>query len=275
MTESQTSFSLEEENAIVDYLTTLYRGVFTPEAIRTHLDAHVGYAFADYALAVTAPYLPRKAKVLDLGCGFGSYVIRAREAGLDAVGVELAEFEIKCAKRRLKRLRPADNAAEVFTTQDATRMERTGGTFDAVTLWNVLEHIDDAAALLRSVDRLLKPGGQVFIVCPNYEATRDEAHYHVPWNADLSRDRGKAVDYLRSLGRDPAFFETSIYCRTNREVIGILEKLGYTLFELSPRRPISYHPRHLVSILRQWKAVQNARSDFKHSVEVAAVKAFA
>ena len=275
MIQSQTSFLPEEENAIVDYLTTLYRGVFTPEAIRMHLNSHVGYDFADYALAVTAPHLPQEAKVLDLGCGFGSYVIRAREAGLDAVGVELSAFEIEYAKRRLQRLRPSENADEIFKAADATRIEPTGGTFDAVTLWNVLEHIDDAAAILRSVDRLLKPGGQVFIVCPNYEATRDEAHYHVPWNADLSRDRGKAADYLRSLGRDPSFFENSIYCRTNREVIGILEKLGYTLFELSPRRPISYRPRHLVSILRQWKAVQNARSDFKHSVEVVAVKACA
>lgn len=273
MTQSQTSFLPEEENTIVDYLTTLYRGVFTPQAIRTHLDSHVGYAFADYALAVTAPHLPQRAKVLDLGCGFGSYVIRAREAGLDAVGVELSAFEIEFAKRRLQRLRPAENADEIFTVSDATRMERTAGTFDAVTLWNVLEHIQDAAGILHSIDRLLKPGGQIFVVCPNYEANRDEAHYHVPWNADLSRDRGKAVDYLRSLGRDPAFFETSIYCRTNREVIGILEKLGYALFELSPRRPISYRPRHLITILRQWKAVQNARSDLKHSVEIAAVKA--
>ncbi|QWG25098.1 class I SAM-dependent methyltransferase [Bradyrhizobium sediminis] len=273
MTSQLPAFLENEAPGLVAYLTRLYQGTFTAEAIRTHLDAHVGYGFADYAVAVSAPHLPAAAKVLDLGCGFGSYVLRAREAGLDAVGIELAAFEIEFARARLRRLRPQDDADKVFRVGDATELGFVPGSFDAVTLWNVLEHIDDAAALLRSVDRLLKPGGQIFIVCPNYDATRDEAHYHVPWNADLSRDRGKAVDYLRSLGRDPAFFETSIYCRSNREVIGILENLGYAVFELSPRRPISCRLRYLVTILRQWKAVQNARSNLKHSVEIAAVKA--
>jgi MPBQ/MSBQ methyltransferase len=136
----------------------------------------------------------------------------------------------------------------------------------------VLEHIADAAALLGSVDRLLKPGGQIFIICPNYDATRDEAHYHVPWNAQLSRDRAGAIAYLRSLGRDPTYYQTSIYCRTNAEVIGILETLGYDLLELSGRRPMSYRMRHMAPILRQWPAIRRARSDLKHSVEIAAFK---
>ena len=272
MSLQQPAFLPGEESGLVDYLTQLYQGVFRAEAIRTHLDNHVGYDFADYAVAVSAPHLPSSAKVLDLGCGFGSYVIRAREAGLDAIGIELATFEVEFAKSRLRRLRPDEDAERIFQLGDATQLGFDPGSFEAVTFWNVLEHIDDAKSMLRSVDRLLKPGGQILIVCPNYDATRDEAHYHVPWNARLSRDRTKAIEYLRALGRNPAFYETSIYCRTNREIIGILEGLGYDLFELSGRRPMSYRMRYFGGIVRDWPAIHNARSNFKHSVEIAAVK---
>ena len=266
------AFLPAEEDGLVAYLTGLYQGAFTEEAIRGHLDNHVGFGFADYAVAVTAPHMPKGARVLDLGCGFGSFVLLARDAGLDAIGIELALFEIAFARTRLQRLRPDDDPDHVFREGDARQLGPDIGPFDAVTLWNVLEHIEDAKALLADVDRLLVPGGQILIVCPNYAASRDEAHYHVPWSAELSRDRDKAIDYLRSLGRDPTYYRTSIFCRTNREVIGILEGLGYRLFELSGRRPMSLSFRSIRPILGDIGVFRSARSDSRHSVEIAAVK---
>src|SRR3546814_4115082 len=56
---------------------------------------------------------------------------------------------------------------------------------------------------------------------------RLEAHYHVPWRAELRHDRDKAAEYLRSLGRDSRYFENSIFCRTNREILGILKRIGF------------------------------------------------
>lgn len=268
----RTAFLPEEENRLVAYLTGLYQGVFTEEAVRSHLVDHVGFGFAEYALAVTAPHLPKEARVLDLGAGFGSYVLLARDAGLDAVGIELASFEVAFARSRLARLRGHDDPAHVFREGDAREIGRSIGPFDAVTLWNVLEHIEDAETLLKDVDRLLAPGGQVFVVCPNYQASRDEAHYHVPWNADLSADREKAIAYLASLGRDPRYYQTSIFCRSHSEIVGILEGLGYDLFELSGRAPMSLGRRTLFPVLRDVPGYFRARSATRHSVEIAAVK---
>lgn len=269
---AEPAFLPEEEDGLVAYLTGLYQGVFTEDAVRSHLADHVGFGFADYALAVTAPHLPKGARVLDLGAGFGSYVQLAREAGLDAIGIELAGFEVAFARERLSRLRPGDDPAHVFREGDARALGRSLGPFDAVTLWNVLEHIEDASSLLGDVDRLLAPGGQVFVVCPNYQASRDEAHYHVPWNADLSADREKAIAYLVSLGRDPGYYRSSIFCRSHREVVGILERLGYDLFELSGRAPMSLGRRTLFPVLRDIPGYLRARSATRHSVEIAAVK---
>ncbi|HRJ69304.1 MAG TPA: class I SAM-dependent methyltransferase [Beijerinckiaceae bacterium] len=265
-------FEDDEADGLVAYLTALYQGVFTPEAIRSHLANHVGFGFADYAVAVTKQALPAGARVLDLGCGFGSYVLAAREAGLDAIGIELAPFEIDFARSRSRRLRPQDDAERVYRVGDATRLAEEAGSFDGVTLWNVLEHIEDAGSLLTAVDALLKPGGQIFIVCPNYDAVRDEAHYHVPWTPELSRDRRAARDYLVSLGRDPAYFESSIHCRTWREVVGLLEGRGYDLFDLSSRRALSLRLGNLRSILADWKGWRALRNPARHSVELAALK---
>lgn len=266
------AYEPEEAEELVGYLTSLYRNAFTTEAIRTHLVNHVGFGFADYAVAVTAPHLPAGARVLDLGAGFGSYVLAAREAGLDAIGIELAPFEVEFARRRSRRLRPQDEADTVYLQGDVRQLALPAGSFDAVTLWNVLEHVEDASALLATVARLLKPGGQVFVLCPNYATERDEAHYHVPWNRDLSEDRGKASDYLRSLGRDPTYYESCIFPRSNREVIGILERLGFALLDLGTRRPMSLRLRNLREIVKDPAGFAALRSDAKHSVEIVGVK---
>lgn len=265
-------YEASEADRLVAYLTGLYQDIFTQEAIRTHLANHVGFGFAEYAVAVTRQALAEGARILDLGCGFGSYVVAAREAGLDAYGIELAPFEIEFAQARSRRLRPQDDADLIYRVGDARQLAEEVGRFDGVTIWNVLEHIEDAKALLASVDDLLKPGGQVFIVCPNYDAERDEAHYHVPWTPELSRDRAKASAYLRSLGRNPAYFENSIHCRTWSEVVQILDTMGYELFDLSSRRPLSLKLRNLKSILSDVAGFRALRNPRRHSVELAGRK---
>lgn len=265
-------FDDEQVEELAAYLVSLYQGVFTPDAIRSHLANHVGFGFADYAVAVTKQALPEGARVLDLGCGFGSYVLAAREAGLDAMGIELAPFEIEFAKNRSRRLRPQDDAGRLYRVGDATRLAEEAVAFDGVTLWNVLEHIEDAAALLKAVDQLVRPGGKIFIVCPNYDAVRDEAHYHVPWTPALSRDRKAASAYLVSLGRDPRYFENAIHCRTWHEVVTILEGLGYTLFDLSSQRPITANWSTLRAVLSDWRGWRALRDPTRHSVELVARK---
>ena len=53
-----------------------------------HFENHCGYAFAEYVVAVLQMSMPLQAKILDIGSGFGSCVLLARQAGYDAFGVE-------------------------------------------------------------------------------------------------------------------------------------------------------------------------------------------
>jgi len=260
------------ENDVREYLLASYDGVFEKEAIDSHLRNHVGFEFADYTTAVISPRLRPGARVLDVGSGFGSVVVSARNVGLDAFGIEIAEFEVEFARERLLQLRPGDDPEEVFLLGDACTLQLEPESLDAVTCWNVLEHIEDWEPLLRAATTYLKPGGLIFILCPNYMAWRTEAHYHVPWKPSFLLPRSKASAYLRGLGRNPAFFESSIFYRTNWEVLGGLKRHGYELLELGTGESRGFHPRNWFRAIRSPFRFAGFYSPWKHSVEVAGRK---
>src|SRR3546814_4939986 len=76
--------------------------------------------------------------------------ITARAAGLDAFGVEIADFEVDFARQRLARVRPGDDPQDVFRLGDATKLDLPPASLDAVAFWNVLEHIESCDAMLEA-----------------------------------------------------------------------------------------------------------------------------
>lgn len=97
-------------------------------------------------------------KLLDVGCGYGFFLELAREAGWEAIGVDLDPRAVAYAKDHLR-----VNAFE----GDLRDLRFPGGSFDLVTLWNVLDYVPDPLDLLEEVHRLLKSGGRIFIRTPN------------------------------------------------------------------------------------------------------------
>src|SRR5918999_2610156 len=96
--------------------------------------------------------LPAGAKVLDVGAGNGLFVAEARAWGLKAAGIELDKGAAAAGRR-------AGLDLEVETA--AERAAREPGTYDAVTLSHVIEHVPDPVGLLRDCARLLRPGGSL------------------------------------------------------------------------------------------------------------------
>lgn len=114
---------------------------YTPEWQATRAKYQSGSARCfDLALARG----PRPASLLDVGCGDGSLVRRAREFGIDAIGVDLAV--------------PDDPA---FRQADLRQPLNLGRTFDWVLCWEVAEHLpaDASGTLAVSLLQHLAPGG--------------------------------------------------------------------------------------------------------------------
>lgn len=227
----------DELSVVRAHLEREYAGVYGPAEIEFHLSAHVGSGFADHACQVIAAATPAGGRVLDVGAGYGSFVMLARERGFDAVGTEIAPFEVEFSRRRVQRDRPDEDPAAVFLDDGIFNPALDPQRFDAVTFWNVLEHIDDINAVLSRAAALLKPGGAIYIICPNYAAWRTEAHYQIAWRPFLSR--AAAVRRIREHGKDPRFFETSVFQRTSWEVMAVLRRHGLTLCDRMNLRPMN------------------------------------
>lgn len=95
-------------------------------------------------------------KLMDLGCGWGHFLLAAKELGYDIYGIEIAKSLHEYCTKDLKL--PVEDV-NLFDMPDQAR-------FDLITMWDVLEHIDAADAFLEKCHTLLKPGGFVFIQVP-------------------------------------------------------------------------------------------------------------
>ena len=112
-----------------------------------------------------------KPRVADLGCGCGM-MLRVLSADYDVVGTDASPQAIAfCAQRGVK--------AVIGLFPNDIPLER--GSWDAVLLLDVLEHLDEDAPSARTAAALLKPGGIMVCTVPAYQwlwSKRDAHHQH-------------------------------------------------------------------------------------------------
>ena len=99
-------------------------------------------------------------KLLDIGCGVGDFLHTAEEKGWECIGVEPSEEAKAIARKRIK--------ANVVDSADLEQM--AGQSFDVITMWHVLEHVDNLKWQVEQLQRLIKPGGRIVIAVPNYKS---------------------------------------------------------------------------------------------------------
>lgn len=99
----------------------------------------------------------RDKRILDIGCGVGAFVRRLREFSPHVYGVDIDAERVVEGGREVPNLGLA--VGEYLPFKD--------GTFDVVLLHEVLEHVTDDRATLAQARRVLAPGGQIVIFCPN------------------------------------------------------------------------------------------------------------
>lgn len=253
--------TVEDRSELENYLRINYAGVFPEETIQRHIEDYVNFGFARQVIEWVTQAVSGVNRLLDIGSGFGSFVFLCRERGIDATGIEIGEFEVDYARRRLKKQRPDDDPLYVYRLGNALHLPFPDTYFDVVTLWNVLEHISDEKRLLKEVYRVLRPGGDVYIISPNYAAFRKEAHYLIPWIPLLPKRLGSW--YIRQFGKNPHFFEKGVFCRTNWGILRALRKTGLqikvgALTSLrekihDPSRIINERKRFLVILVKKYR----------------------
>ena len=123
--------------------------------------------------------VPPPARLLDAGAGRGRFTLTARAAGYDANGIEPSARGLAGA---------ADLGAPV-TRATIAGAPIAPGSVDAVTVWHVLEHLDDPGAALATIHGWLRPRGALLVGVPNLASLQarlgGERWYHL----DVPRHR--------------------------------------------------------------------------------------
>jgi 2-polyprenyl-3-methyl-5-hydroxy-6-metoxy-1,4-benzoquinol methylase len=114
----------------------------------------------------------KKGKLLDVGSGVGSFVNEMKQNDWTVTGLEPDEDARKIAKQ-LYKLDLAD-AKEFY--------QLSPQSFDAITLWHVLEHLHDLTKYVQQLKAVLKENGKIFIAVPNYTSL-DAKIYEEYWAA--------------------------------------------------------------------------------------------
>lgn len=111
-------------------------------------------------------------KLLDIGCGVGDFLHTAEMHGWECIGVEPSEDAKTIAQKRMK--------GTIITSEELEGFP--DGAFDVITMWHVLEHVDDLKWQVAQLQRLVKPFGRVIIALPNYKSF-DGQFYKEHWAA--------------------------------------------------------------------------------------------
>lgn len=110
--------------------------------------------------------------LLDFGCGVGDFLHYAQQKGCEIMGCDMSEDARKFASEKLGKT--------VVTPEEIFALPHS--TFDVITMWHVLEHIDNLKYQTEQLHRLLKDNGRLVIAVPNF-MSYDAQYYKDKWAA--------------------------------------------------------------------------------------------
>jgi len=135
-------------------------------------------------------------RILEIGFKNGLFLDECHRVGLIPTGLEIRRDYHEAVSARFPHLDLLLYDGDIFPAPDAS--------FDFVVSFQVLEHVCSIEHIFSECIRVLKPGGMMYHVCPNYFSFY-EGHYAIIWFPFLNKSLGRT--YLKLLCRDPAQFE--------------------------------------------------------------------
>ncbi|HEV3384415.1 MAG TPA: class I SAM-dependent methyltransferase [Gemmata sp.] len=104
---------------------------------------------------------PSPGRLLDFGCGGGSYLCEMAARGWQVTGLDSSTQTVQSIREQYG----FDAVAGTLPHPDLTP-----GSFDVITMWQSLEHVSHPLTVLRAAHELLVPGGKLIVAVPNYES---------------------------------------------------------------------------------------------------------
>lgn len=171
-------------------------------------------------------YIPlqKDFKLFELGSGFGSFLLHMKKKGYDIVGVE-PDAECFGVIEKRCRLEGIPNPA---LQSGGELLPFPTGTFDCIFSFQVIEHVADMDKIILECGRVLKKGGYLYWVVPNY-ASFWEPHYALLFPNFLGKKAFRL--WLRFLKRDTAFLE-SLNFVTAKALVKKITQNGFSVLDV-------------------------------------------
>ncbi len=119
-------------------------------------------------------------RLLDFGCGAGDFLKRMRSLGWNVAGIDFSE----------KVAREIEQSSGIRVhVGSLPHPEIAPGSFDAVTMWNSLEHVHSPRAVVQAAWQALRPGGLLVVGVPNFDS----------WSFQAFRENWYALELPRHL----------------------------------------------------------------------------
>lgn len=156
------------------------------------------------------------ARTLELGCAHGGFVALMKWAGFEASGIEMSPWVVDFARQTFD--------VDVRVGPLEKRTEWQPGTFDAILMNDVIEHLPDPIGTLQTAVRLLKSDGVMLIQTPEYKE-------HLSW-AELEAAGDTATRPMAGKNEEHLF----LYSRRSTQMLW--ERLGLAVVtHLNPLFP--------------------------------------
>jgi 2-polyprenyl-3-methyl-5-hydroxy-6-metoxy-1,4-benzoquinol methylase len=114
-----------------------------------------------YLVAEINSFHKEKGALLDVGCGYGFFLLEAKRNGWQVFGTELSHIAVNYAREK-------QNLPDVYFS-DLSDIEFSVDKFDAINLTNVLEHVPSPTVILDNCASKLATGGVLLIRVPNMD----------------------------------------------------------------------------------------------------------
>jgi len=179
-------------------------------------------------VGILKKYLPiPNAKIMDIGCGGGLFLSLLKENGAKVIGIELSDSRAQYAKSK--------HGLEIHKRPIESEFwqKRYVNHFDAVTLWDVIEHVNFPMQTLRSAANVLKTGGLLLMDTP----CRD-SFYHRFGEFSYKLTRGRYPTFLSAMYSSHLFGHKQIFSTT--EMKRLFEAVGLEVVDLQKFHELSF-----------------------------------
>lgn len=159
----------------------------------------------------TKNYFHKFDRLLDIGCLFGSYLEFFKDAKMKLHGLDIYKNIMEDNGKKFPSMK--------FYTASILDMPLPSNHFDAVTLWETIEHIPEGteSRAFREVRKVMKKGGHLFVSTPHYNT------------------KSIILDILQMVFKKHRHYK-------EKDIVRLIEKSGFKV------EKVEYHGRYLEAI---------------------------